>query len=503
MSRPVPHAPIRPRLALPLVAWLALTASCLYLPPVRHTAGDSTLKRAQAEADSREAMAREIGRADALRTRSVWVHDWLQSYGYIVAGYSGSELTGKPHRVLVRFDGDAVARMEIAAPPPLAAPPPRQASLGGCEPGDPRRFTTALAAAGGTIAALDGEGALCIWADEAAPGRLVEPRLGGGRRVLTPDGAVAVSPDGVLVGAARDRSIVVWEIARAGGVTSATIPRVSPVKGPRRTVSAAFSPDGTRLAVTGSDGLVAIDSATGQEAWSAEKGLRVESATFTADGARLVASDDAGRLLDYDAATGELLGEVGKRNVPVPGLLPLAAPPERLPARTVLVAGRAALETWDLDALELDRGADGAPRPVPVLDDAEVAALRDVRLLPLAALPVPFDPRWSFSAGCGRSVALSPDGTLLAEQLCAEVRVFRLPDLALIAAWDAAPPPPEEPAATPPPAETVTDGDAPSTPVPEPPRRPRPGPVAWTRDGRLIQAIGAELVAWELPPPGP
>jgi hypothetical protein len=82
------------------------------------------------------------------------------------------------------------------------------------------------------------------------------------------------------------------------------------------------------------------------------------------------------------------------------------------------------------------------------------------------------------------------------------VRVFRLPDLELIAAWDSAPSPPEEPAAPLPAAEPVTDGDAPSTPVPEPRRRPRPGPVAWTREGELIQVIGAELVAWELPPPG-
>ena len=492
----------RSSLVVPLAGAIALASGCLYLPPIRHTAGDSTLRRAQAEADSRAAMASEIGRADVLRTRAVWVHDWLQSYGYIVAGYSGSELTGKPHRVLVRFDGDAVARMEIAAPPPLAAPPPRSALPGACDPNDPQRVAIALAAAGGTIAALDAEGAVCVWTEGAGPGRPAEPRLGRGRRFLTPDGAVAVAPDGALVGAARDRTVVLWEIAGDGGEARATRPRVSTVRHPRRVLSVAFSPDGKRLAVAGSDGLVVIENATGQVAWSAGKGSSVEAVAFTADGARLVASDDAGRLLDYDAATGQLLGEIGERHVPFPGLVPLAAPPGRLPARTVLIAGRAALETWDLDALERDRGAAEAPQPVPVLDDEEVAALNDVRLLPLAALPLPFDPHWGFAAACGRSVALSPDGTRLAEQLCAEVRVFRLPDLALITAWDAAPSPPEEPATPPPAAETVSDGDAPSTPVPEPRRRPRPGPVAWTRDGRLIQAIGADLVTWELPPPG-
>ncbi|MCU0253102.1 MAG: PQQ-binding-like beta-propeller repeat protein [Acidobacteria bacterium] len=502
MGTPAPCRVFRPRLALAVAAVLALASACLYLPPVRHTAGDSALKRAQAEATSRDAMRNEIGRADVLRTRAIWVHDWLQSYGYIVAGYSGAELTGKPHRVLVRFDGDSVARMEIAAPPPLASPPPRKVLSGPCEPDDSRRLTIALAAAGGTIAALDTEGSICVWTEPFGSGRVAEPRLGRGRSLFTPDGAVAVSPDGALVGAARDRSVAVWEIEGDGGPARATRPRVWSVKRPKRVLAAAFSPDGKQLAVAGTDGLVVIECASGREAWPAVKAPRVEAVAFTTDGARLVASDSTGRLLDYDAATGRLLGEVEKRNVLVPGLEPLAAPPGRLPARSMLVAGRAGLETGDLEALERERGAADAPRPISVLDDAEVAALRDARLFPLAALPPRFDPHWGIAAACGRSVALSPDGTRLAEQLGAEVRVFRLPDLALIAAWDSAPPPPEEPAAPLPAAEPVTDGDAPSTPVPEPRRRPRPGPVAWTREGELIQVIGAELVAWELPPPG-
>jgi WD40 repeat protein len=318
-----------------------------------------------------------------------------------------------------------------------------------------------------------------------------------------PDGAVAVSPDGALVGAARDRSVVVWEIERDGGEARATRPRAWSVKRPKRVLAAAFSPDGKQLAVAGADGLVVIESASGREAWPAVKGPRVEAVAFSTDGARLVAADYAGRLLDYDAATGRPLGEVEKRNVLVPGLVPLAAPPGRLPARSMLVAGRAALETWDLDALERDRGAADAPQPISVLDDSDVASLDDARLFPLAALRPRFDPQWGFAAACGRSVALSPDGMRLAEQLCAEVRVFRLPELELIAAWDSASAPSEEPPAPPPaPAETVTDGDALSTPIPEPRRGPRPGPVAWTRDGRLIQAIGADLVAWGLPPSG-
>jgi len=489
----------RPRLALPLAGAIALASGCLYLPPVRHTAGDSTLRRAQAEADSRAAMASEIGRADVLRTRAVWVHDWLQSYGYIVAGYSGSELTGKPHRVLVRFDGDTVTGMEVAAPPPLVAAMPEEAVLKGCAGDDRRRAVIALAAGGGTIAAIDSKGSLCVWTDLAPEGRLAVPVVGLEKKLLSFDGAVAVSADGRLVAAASDLAVVVWDVAKGRVAATATRPRVSTWSRPRRASSAAFSADGTRLAVAGPESLFVIDTATGREAWSVVKGPLFEAIAFTPDGARVFGSDLGGQLVDYDAVTGRLLAQVAERNVLLPDLLPVESPADRLQPRRVVFAGRAALETWDLDALERRYESTGAA--VRTLEDVAVPELLEARLLPLAALTPKVDFGWPPLAPCGRSVALSPDGTLLAEQLCQEVRLLRMPTLELVAAYDSTPALPEPPAPPPGAEQAVTDGDVPTTRVATTPRRPRPGPVAWTPDGRkLIQAIGVDLVVRGLPP---
>ncbi len=499
MRSRAPHSVPRSRFALPVAAVLALASGCLYLPPVRHTAGDSTLKRAQAESTSRDAMASEIGRADVIRTRAAWVHDWIQSYGYIVAGYSGAELTGKPHRVLVRFNGDAVTGMEVAAPAPLVAAIPEQTVLKGCGEDDRRRAVIALAAASGTIAAIDSKGGVCVWNDDASKGRLVVPLVGLEKKLFTLDGTIAVSPDGRLVAAASDLAVVIWDVVDGRLAATATRPRASTWSRPRRAASAAFSPDGARLAVAGPESLLVIDAATGREVWSVVKGPHFEAVAFTSDGARILGSDESGQLVDYDAVTGRVLAQVSERNVLLPDLVPLAAPAERLPSRRVLVAGRAALETWDLDALE--RRYESTGTTVPVLDDADVPELLDVRLLPLGALLPKVDFASAPLAPCGRSVALSPDGTLLAEQLCREVRLFRLPELELVAAYDSSPPLPEPPA---PPAadaaEEVTGGDAPTTRVESTPRRPRPGPVAWTPDGRkLLQAVGVDVVVRELP----
>jgi hypothetical protein len=320
------------------------------------------------------------------------------------------------------------------------------------------------------------------------------------KKLFTFDGTVAVSPDGRLVAAASDLAVVIWDVADGRLAATATRPRVSTWSRPRRASSAAFSPDGARLAIAGPESLLVIDTATGREIWSVVKGPHFEAVAFTSDGARIVGSDVSGQLVDYDAVTGRVLAQVSERNVLLPDLVPLAAPAERLPSRRVLVAGSAALETWDLDALE--RRFESTGVAVPVLDDAEVPELLDVRLLPLRALTPGVDLAWPPLAPCGRSVALSPDGTLLAEQLCREVRLFRLPALELVAAYDSSPPlpgPPAPPAADA--APEVTGGDVPTTRVELTPRRPRPGPVAWTPDGRkLLQASGVDIVVRELPP---
>jgi len=452
---------------------LVSACSCLYLPPVHHTAGDRTLERAQAEAVSRDAMAAEIGRADVIRTRAVWVHDWNQSYGYVVLGYGGGELTGKPHRVLVRFDGDVVAAMEIAAPPPLTPAAPETARLSGCAGDDERRVVIAIASGGGTTAAIDSRGGLCVWKDLAREGRLVVPLVGREKKRLPLDAAVAVSPDGQLVAAASEDAVVVWSVAEGRVVAEATRPRASVPFAARRTASAAFSPDGAWLAVAGPDSLLVFDCRSWELAWSIVEGPELVGVAFTPDGTRLACSDLTGRLLDYDAATGALLAEVGERRSPYPELLPLDVPADPAAPRTLLVAGRVALETWDLDGLERRFESTGAA--APILDDVEIPELADVRLMPLPALPWRVEFAWRPVIPCGRSVAAAPDGRFLAEQLCSEVRLFRLPGLEFVTAYDAVP---------------REAGN----------RSPRPGPVAFTTDGRhLLQAIGADVVVRDFP----
>jgi hypothetical protein len=103
---------------------LTLAAGCVYIPPMRHTAGVESVRRIEHGTATRADVIERLGRPNVLAKRDVYLYGWSRSYGYVVAGagYTGAlgELTGKHFHVVVFFDGERVARYSWDGHPPVA-----------------------------------------------------------------------------------------------------------------------------------------------------------------------------------------------------------------------------------------------------------------------------------------------------------------------------------------------------------------------------------------------
>jgi WD40 repeat protein len=106
----------------------------------------------------------------------------------------------------------------------------------------------------------------------------------------------AFSPDGKRLAACSSKLIRIWDVASRA--TQATWPSDS-----KGNPYMAFSPDGNRLAVGGSEGLAELwDTATGQKVESFKGHLgRVSAIAFSPDGARLATGGADGTLRLWDA----------------------------------------------------------------------------------------------------------------------------------------------------------------------------------------------------------
>ncbi len=140
----------------------------------------------------------------------------------------------------------------------------------------------------GTRIACGGESGLEVYIWDARDGRLERP-------VLRRPGSVAVlawSPDGRRLVASlfdRDSGALDWELTALDSTSGQRAFRVGNVSIPRSIV---FSPDGTRLATSGDDGVVRVlDAADGRERAALLSGsMNATGLAFSADGRRLFAS---------------------------------------------------------------------------------------------------------------------------------------------------------------------------------------------------------------------
>ena len=111
------------------------------------------------------------------------------------------------------------------------------------------------------------------------------------------------TPDGTrLATASEDGVVQVWDVGRLGAAEALTV---------LGTAGFGFSPDGSQLAIGGDDGAVQVyDAASGETIRTVTMPARVWAVAFSPDGQRLAASGERGAIAVWDALSGESVFEV-------------------------------------------------------------------------------------------------------------------------------------------------------------------------------------------------
>jgi len=241
-----------------------------------------------------------------------------------------------------------------------------------------------------------------------------------------PARALAVRPDGRQFSSAGDRTVRLWDLARAARqlVLTGHTDEVFDVR---------YSPDGTRLCSAARDGTVRIwETATPAEPVLRIAGSHARGIAATADGAYLLSGSWKHRLEVWNVETGEIVASWVTSRV------------DRSFSRIVDVdvsgpPGRYWLAVHDSGALGLWESATGALvaaaaspakkanwiaarfRP----DGQIVASITNEGRLRLHEIPsLRVRAEWQGDAADAPRVAFSPDGTLVAGAVAEEVRVF-------------------------------------------------------------------------------
>lgn len=270
------------------------------------------------------------------------------------------------------------------------------------------------------LAAASEDGAVRLW--RAADGALLQTLGGEGRGVLSL--AFAPGADGqLLAAAAADGRVDLWR--RADGALLRTLAQPGPV------LSLAFdaAPGGDTLAAGGGDGAVRLWRAGDGELLRTLPGHSdwVSSLAFAPDGARLASGSHDGAVRLWRPAEGRLERLLAGDGAAVLGL---AFAPDGSSLAVASFAGTVRL--WDPAGGQLRRELDlGAPVWAVIFtpDGGGLVTATDDgwQLWPLASGAT--QPALRVSAPGGRSLAVSPSGSLLAAgSTDGRVRLWQLGD---------------------------------------------------------------------------
>ncbi|HUE72043.1 MAG TPA: protein kinase [Pirellulaceae bacterium] len=263
---------------------------------------------------------------------------------------------------------------------------------------------------GKMLAGSGGNGTIRLW--EASSGK----QQGMLRGTVGPEGSVAVSPDGILVAAARGNlgqssgQVKLWD--------ATTRQELATLTGHTGQVwRVAFSPDGKTLASGGSDGTVGLwDVATRRlrhNVIAADSSSRVNVLAFAPDGKTFAAGGKWGLLSLYDAETGRMRTRFLERTGAYASLSAVAFSPD---SHSLATAGEdGTIRLRDATTGQLLASFKGPTHPVRSLaffpDGRTLVSANDAGSVTL----------WDVATGqeritmaAGSRVAVAPDGQSLA-----------------------------------------------------------------------------------------
>ncbi len=423
---------------------LSLLQGCLVVPyKPASTLPDQRVVDSLAQGDeTRQSLRAKMGPPNLLELQSIYAWEWegdrtdiLWSAGWVYGG-SGGHKEGSPKvfRVLARFEGDRVIRMERdVAFYKFNTLPSDPDKVWGAWSGDRHRrrgrllppsecirmerssgLKSVLMLPEGRIFAVDAHGAL--WArgmGQTGPssGLLDSVDAREGSETAVP--RLAVDPSGRFVAVGFQGKVRVWDNRENCRVLDLGEPGIGPVGTSFSEIQeVVFSPNGQWLAVLGSRASVLLKTADWKAAARLAGEDKVSRAAFSPDSRRLIIQ--GGRFQILDAASGDLLGELadassgsfamqGSRLV-ISGvelqvvdletgreLGRIRRPPTSSTTASELrfssggvctVYTRETLEQWSL--IEVERSFRAGSKRLELSGDAEVPALLDIRMVPIS-----------------------------------------------------------------------------------------------------------------------
>ncbi|PZQ64651.1 MAG: hypothetical protein DI570_04725 [Phenylobacterium zucineum] len=178
--------------------------------------------------------------------------------------------------------------------------------------------------------------------------------------VFSPDGRLAAT-----LGSKPGLEIRVWDLS--SGRAAVTI------NAPNAHRSAEFSPDGSRLAVGGDDGITIWDVASGRRLTRFGSGV-IDDVAFSPDGQRLVSGHMNRSVIVWDVASGQMLAQMSGH---AKRALSVAFSPDGKVVASGSEDGTARL--WDAatgQPLQAPKGAPVRPAPAPVASSPKAAPPR-------------------------------------------------------------------------------------------------------------------------------